>query len=194
MEREVLFTGIGGQGIQLAAQVLARAAVASGLEAMLFGSYGGTMRGGPTDSTLVVADAPVSAPPIVSRAWSAIAMHPAGWAPVAAKLAPDAVVVRNASLFEEDAASADGWRVFALPATQLAAAQGSALAAAMVLVGAYAGITGIVDCDALVAGLEASLPARRSQHREANERALRAGFEAVPHGAAPAWPKGERAA
>jgi Pyruvate/2-oxoacid:ferredoxin oxidoreductase gamma subunit len=49
VEREILLTGIGGQGIQLAAQVLARAAVASGLEVMLFGSYGGTMRGGPTD-------------------------------------------------------------------------------------------------------------------------------------------------
>ena len=48
---------------------------------MLFGSYGGMMRNGPTDSTLVVADAPIAAPPIVSRAWSAIAMHPGYWAP-----------------------------------------------------------------------------------------------------------------
>jgi Pyruvate/2-oxoacid:ferredoxin oxidoreductase gamma subunit len=189
MEREILLTGIGGQGIQLAAQVLARAAVASGREAMLFGSYGGTMRGGPTDSTLVVADAPVGAPPIVSRAWSAIAMHPAGWDAVAAKLAPDAVAVRNAALFE-GAATPEGWRVYDLPATALAAAQGSSLAAAMVLVGAYASLTGLVGFEALEAGLEASLPARRSQHRETNRLALRAGFAAVPRGAAPAWPEG----
>ncbi len=193
MEREILLTGIGGQGIQLAAQVLARAAVASGLEAMLFGSYGGTMRGGPTDSTLVVADAPVSAPPIVSRAWSAIAMHPAGWDAVAAKLTPEAVVVRNESLFEDDALP-EGWRAFALDATALASAQGSALAASMVLVGAYVSVTGLVAFEALQEGLAASLPARRAQHRETNERALRAGFDAVPRGVAPAWPSGERAA
>ena len=193
MEREILLTGIGGQGIQLAAQVLARAAVASGLEAMLFGSYGGTMRGGPTDSTLVVADAPVSAPPIVSHAWSAIAMHPAGWDAVAPKLASDAVVVRNAALFA-DAASPDGWRVFAVDATPLASAAGSSLAAAMVLVGAYVAVTGLVSFEALQEGLGASLPARRAQHRETNERALRAGYAAVPRDVAPAWPSGERAA
>src|SRR5687767_9152295 len=108
MEREVLFTGIGGQGIQLAAQVLARAALAEGREVMLFGSYGGTMRGGPTDSTLVVGDGPVSAPPIVSRAWSAIAMHPGYFPGVAAVLVPGAVVVLNTALFEQPIAG-DGW-------------------------------------------------------------------------------------
>src|SRR5262245_35677389 len=117
MEREILFTGIGGQGIQLGAQVLAQAAVAEGREVMAFGSYGGTMRGGPTDSTLVVADAPVCSPPIVSRAWSAVAMHPAYWAPVAAKLLPDAVVVVNSALFEEPVRDAR-WRVHAIPATR----------------------------------------------------------------------------
>src|SRR5262245_26567720 len=124
MEREVLFTGIGGQGIQLAAQVLARAALAEGREVMLFGSYGGTMRGGPTDSTLVVADAPVGTPPIVSRAWSAIAMHPSYFPGVAAKLVPDAVVVLNTSLFSDP--PADGrWRVHGVPATRLASECGS---------------------------------------------------------------------
>src|SRR5262245_2254247 len=126
MEREVLFTGIGGQGIQLAAQVLARAALAESREVMLFGSYGGTMRGGPTDSTLVVADAPVSAPPIVSRAWSAIAMHPAYFPNAAAKLGPEAVVVFNSALFPDPIAG-DDWRVYDVPATRLATDCGSAL-------------------------------------------------------------------
>jgi Pyruvate/2-oxoacid:ferredoxin oxidoreductase gamma subunit len=188
MEREILFTGIGGQGIQLAAQVLARAALAEGREVMLFGSYGGTMRGGHTDATLVVGDAPVDAPPIVSRAWSAIAMHPAYFPGVASKLTPGAVVVVNSSLFADPVAG-DRWRVHAVPATQLATESGSALAGALVLVGAFAALTGLVALDGLVAGLAASLPERRRQHRELNERALRAGHAALPAGAAPAWPQ-----
>ena len=56
MEREVLLTGIGGQGVQLAAQVLAHAALDEGRDVQLFGAYGGMMRGGNTDATLVVAD------------------------------------------------------------------------------------------------------------------------------------------
>lgn len=193
MERELLLTGIGGQGIQLAAQVLARAALAAGREVMLFGSYGGTMRGGPTDATLIVADGPVSAPPIVSRAWSALVMHPAGWPDVAAKLVPDAVVLLNTSLC--DAAMTEGpRRVFEVPATRLASEQGSALAAALVLVGAYAGVTGLVPPESLVAALAEALPVRRQSLRDANERALRAGLAALPRGAAPAWPSGEQAA
>ena len=46
MEREVIITGIGGQGIQLMAKVLAQAANRAGKQVMLFGIYGGMMRGG----------------------------------------------------------------------------------------------------------------------------------------------------
>ena len=86
MEREILLTGIGGQGVQLGAQVLARAAARENRGVILLGTYGGSMRGGPTDSTLIVADGDVVAPPIVSRARSAIAMHHAFWDPLRPKL------------------------------------------------------------------------------------------------------------
>jgi 2-oxoglutarate ferredoxin oxidoreductase subunit gamma len=187
VEREVLFTGIGGQGIQLAAQVLARAAIAEGREAMLFGCYGGTMRNGPSDCTLVVSDARIAAPPVVSHAWSAIAMHPAGWAAVEEVLEPNGVVVMNQPLCANRIAG-DRWRVYGLDAAGRASQCGSSLAGALVLVAAYAGLTGIVSLASLVAGLAASLPERRRQHREHSERALHAGFTALPSGAAPAWP------
>ncbi len=193
MEREILLTGIGGQGVQLGSSILARAAVLEGRQVMLFGSYGGTMRGGPTDSTLVVADTPIASPPIVSRAWGALAMHHAFWAPLRAKLRPGAVVALNASLFEGEV-DRDACRVFDVPATEIATQQGSVLAAAMVLVGAFAGVTGLVGVDSLVEAMRALVPAYRVQHLDWNERALRAGFDAVPRGAAPAWSGEEQAA
>src|SRR5258708_40356121 len=88
MERELLITGIGGQGVQLAAQVLARAAALEGRSVMLLGLYGGMMRGGNTDSTVVIGDGPIEAPPVVPKAWSAIAMHDEYWAPLEPKLRP----------------------------------------------------------------------------------------------------------
>lgn len=191
MEREVLFTGIGGQGIQLGAQVLARAAMDEGRQVMLLGVYGGTMRGGPTDATLVVGDAPIASPPIVARGWSALAMHPAHFEPVRRKLVADAVVVRNASLFDREEPGQH--RVFDVPATKIAAELGAPLCASLVLVAAYAGITELVALDSLVSAMRASLPAYRRQHLEANERALRAGHALGPHGAAPAF-GGEEAA
>ena len=56
MERELLITGMGGQGVQLAAQVIARGATLEGRHVMLFGVYGGAMRGMNTDGTVVVGD------------------------------------------------------------------------------------------------------------------------------------------
>jgi len=82
VERELLITGIGGQGVQLAAQVIARAAALEGRSVMLLGLYGGMMRGGNTDSTVVVGEGPIEAPPVVPKAWSAIAMHDEYWAPL----------------------------------------------------------------------------------------------------------------
>jgi Pyruvate/2-oxoacid:ferredoxin oxidoreductase gamma subunit len=169
---------MGGQGVQLAAQVVARGAALEGKHVLLFGVYGGAMRGMNTDGTVVVGDAPIKAPPLVSRTWSAIAMHDKFWAPVAPKLRRSGVVLVNDSTF---AAPLDEstLRVFRVPATEVAASIGNELGGSMVMVGAYAGLTGLVGVDALVEGMRESIPAYRRQHIAANEAAIRAGDELV---------------
>ena len=184
-EYELLLTGIGGQGVQLGAQVVARAATLEGREVMFFGIYGGMMRGGNTDSTVVVADGPITAPPVVSRAWSAIAMHDEFWAPLESKLRPDGVVLVNDSTFESEVMAPVN--VVRLKATELAAEVGNPQAGTMVMVGAYSALTGLVSIDAAIEGMKESIPSYRSQHIESNERALRAGYYAVTPGQYPAW-------
>ena len=185
MEREILFTGVGGQGVQLAAQVLARAAVLEGRDVMLLGTYGGTMRGGSTDATLVVADSPISTPPIVSRAWALLAMHHQFFAPLRGKLRAGSLVVVNSSVFQ--ATLDPGWQVFEVPAGSRATELGSPVVGAMVLIGAFARITGLVAPASLEEAMRACVPSYRRQHIETNERALRAGFELAKSDAAPAW-------
>lgn len=186
MERELIVTGIGGQGVQLAAQVIARAAAREGRGAMVFGLYSGIMRGGNTDATVVVADGPVEAPPVISHTWSAIVMHHKFADPVVAKLRPGAVVMVNSSLFEGDVDRA-AHRVFDVPATGAAQQLGDELAASMVMAGAYCAVTGLVALDSLVEAMRESLPPYRRQHAPGNEAALRRGFDLVEPLAAPAW-------
>ena len=186
MEREVILTGVGGQGVQLAAQVLARAAILEDRHVMLLGTYGGTMRGGNTEATLVVGDAPLVAPPIVSRVWAAVVVHHQFWEPTRAKLRPGSIVCVNSSLFGGDLDRGD-WRVFEVPATEIATSLGGRLAAALVLTAAFARLTGLVGLESLQAGLRESLPPYRRQHLELNAKALQAGFDAVARIAAPAW-------
>jgi 2-oxoglutarate ferredoxin oxidoreductase subunit gamma len=185
VERELLITGIGGQGVQLAAQVVARAAALEGRDVSLLGVYGGMMRGGNTDTTIVVADAPIESPPIVSRAWSAIAMHDEFWAPIGARVRPGGLVLVNDATFHADVR--DDVTVLRLRAGEAAHALGNPLGAAMVMLGAYGTLTEVVALDSLVTAMRASIPVYRTQHAAANEAALRAGATLVPAGAHPFW-------
>ena len=177
-EREVVLTGIGGQGIQLAAQVIARAAIAEGREVQLFGSYGGMMRGGNTEATVVVGDEPVEAPPTVGSTWSAVLMHHDYVEPTLARLRPGSIVLRNSTVYEGEVA-VPGIVLHDIAATELALGVGNIMAATMVMAGAYARVTGLVGIDALEGAVTASLPSYRTKHVELNVAALRAGWAAA---------------
>jgi 2-oxoacid:acceptor oxidoreductase gamma subunit (pyruvate/2-ketoisovalerate family) len=183
MERELLMSGIGGQGVQLAAEVLARAAITDGLDVQLFGSYGGMMRGGNTEATLVLSDAPIEAPPTVASAWSAIVMHPEYADALVWRVRPGGLLFVNTSVFDTLPAPGDlaaDVRVVPLAATTLAADIGNVMTASIVMIGAYAAVTALVTLEALVAAIAQSLPPYRAQHIALNQRALRAGYEAAP--------------
>ena len=186
MERELLVTGIGGQGVQLAASVIARAALAEGREVQLFGSYGGMMRGGNTEATLVVADGPVEAPPTVGSAWSAIVMHHDYSGPTFARLRPGSVVMVNSTVYE-GSFDRDPYVVVDVPATDLAVELGNIMTASMVMTGAYAAVTGLVTLDALVDAVSDALPSYRVKHVGLNQDALRAGYDAAPDVHVDAW-------
>ena len=186
MEREVMATGIGGQGIQLAADVLARAATAEGREVLMFGSYGGMMRGGNTDASLVIGDEPISAPPVPEWAWAALVMHHEHARPVLAKLRPNGVAFVNTSVVEGVLDTGTAARV-ELAATDIAVEVGNIICASLVMLGALAKETGLVTLAALDSAVVEALPPYRRQHVGLNQAALRAGFDAVRGAGHPAW-------
>lgn len=179
-------SGIGGQGIQLASSVLASAAFAEGLEVQLFGSYGGMMRGGATETAVVFADEPIEAPPTLSTAWSVILLHHEHSTHARACVTAGGIVLVNSSVVEHTVETPDAL-VVEVPATDVASEVGHPMAASLVMAGAYAAATGIVSLEALTQAVGASLPPYRAQHRELNERAVAAGAAVVGHGLAPAW-------
>jgi 2-oxoacid:acceptor oxidoreductase gamma subunit (pyruvate/2-ketoisovalerate family) len=182
----LLLTGIGGQGIQLAAQVLARAAITEGRQVQMFGSYGGMMRGGNTEATVVIAEGAIEAPPTVADTWSAIFMHHDFSEPTRAKLRPGSLVLVNTTVFE-GSFDADAYRVVEVAATDIAVDLGNIMTASMVMLGAYVAATDMVSLDAVDAAIAASLPAYRSQHVARNVEAVKAGFDVAPRALAPAW-------
>jgi Pyruvate/2-oxoacid:ferredoxin oxidoreductase gamma subunit len=183
----VLLTGIGGQGIQLAARTLAVGAVADGRQAMLMGEYGGMMRGGNSDGTVVLGSDRILSPPTVSHAWCAVVLHHEYWPDQRAKVLPGGVVVIDTSVFLGELGRDDLVAV-GIPATAKAAELGNERGASMVMLGALAAATGLVSLPSLEAATAEVLPPYRVQFAEANAAAVRAGHALVTEPVADAWP------
>jgi 2-oxoglutarate ferredoxin oxidoreductase subunit gamma len=185
MEREVIVTGIGGQGIQLLAKTLALAATRAGHHAMLSADYGGEMRGGPSKASVVVGDEPLRALPVLASAWSAIVAHHRFSEPALARLRPGGPVVANVPLVDPFLLP-HGMDVYTVDGAAVAKSVGAPQAVGFVLLGAYNAVARMVPADALGAAMEELLPPYRKQHAPANVRALEAGREAigVVHGTA----------
>lgn len=174
MEREVVITGIGGQGIQLMAKILAQAAVRTGRFVMLFGIYMGMMRGGPSESTVVVGDDEITAPPIIPETWSALAMHPNGLESLLPRVRSGGLLVLNTTLVTEPVVRHD-LRIVGLPATALAERAGNIMGAGMVALGAFAEVSGLVPAEEIVDAMRECLPSHRRHLAEANAGYVAAG-------------------
>ncbi len=168
MERELIVTGIGGQGIQLLAKTLALAATREGRYAMLAADYGGEMRGGPSKASVVIGDAPLRALPVLASAGSAILAHHRFSEPVLPRLRTGALVLANVPLVDPATLRPD---LVVVPVDATSAKQ----AAGFFLLGAYNAVTGLVAVDSLVAAMEELLPPYRKQFAPANARAIHAG-------------------
>jgi Pyruvate/2-oxoacid:ferredoxin oxidoreductase gamma subunit len=190
MERAVAMTGLGGQGIQLVAKLLAEAAMREGRQVMMFGIFMGMIRGGSSDSTVVLADDEIVSPPLVPECWAVLAMHGDGLAKLAPKVRPGGVLVRNRTTVPR-APGWDGVRDVAVPATDLATELGQPLGAGMVALGALAAATGLVSVASLGGALDSVLPPHRRQHVAANRSCIERGAawtaEHGAAGAAAAW-------
>jgi 2-oxoglutarate ferredoxin oxidoreductase subunit gamma len=175
--RDVILTGIGGQGIQLCAKVLANAAVADGHHVMLSSYFGGEMRGGRTEATVISREGPiVGLPPIVPRLDAMIVLHSAFLADARPRLTADPLVVADEWTWTDDDAPG---RVVRVPAREIAAELGAPVAAGLALVGAFAALTGSATADALAGATRALVPPHRAAALQANLAALTSGADFV---------------
>jgi Pyruvate/2-oxoacid:ferredoxin oxidoreductase gamma subunit len=136
--------------------------------------FGGMIRGGSSESTVVLADDEIVSPPIVPEAWAVLAMHPDGVAKLAPKVRPGGILVRNATMVSSQPSWA-GMHDVAVPATDLAKTMGQPLGAGMIALGALAVATGIVSLPSLVDALAGVLPPHRQKHVAANRDCLERG-------------------
>lgn len=177
MYEEIIFSGFGGQGALFAGQLLAYAALDSGLQVTWIPSYGPEMRGGTAHCTVVVSDEAIGSP-LVRHPRSVVALNLPSFEKYEPLVKPDGLLVYNQSLIPATPARTD-IRNIAVPANDIAEELGNVRQSNVVLLGAYLAATGLLPLAAIEEALDRHLPERQRKYLASNKEALRRGAACV---------------
>lgn len=169
---ELRFSGSGGQGILLAAAIVAEGAAALGKHVVQTQSYGPEARGGASKSEVIVSDDDIDFPEVHTPDINLV-LSQAAYVKYAADTRPGGLLIYDSGLVEPDA-SADGMVLCGLPFTQAATDElGKKVVTNIVALGAFVAVSGVLPADAVQQAVLNRVPAR---FRELNERAFRLGL------------------
>lgn len=174
MYYDVFISGFGGQGILLAGQLLAEAAMEKGLNVTFFPSYGVEMRGGTARCTVVLSDEEIGSP-IVDSPLCVIAMNQPSLLRFQTVVAEGGLLIVNSSLAKMADVNRNGIQVHDVPMSEMAIELGNTRLANMVALGAYAGYSGAIEPAELTRALRTVIPARNHKLIPLNEEAIRKG-------------------
>jgi 2-oxoglutarate ferredoxin oxidoreductase subunit gamma len=167
---EIRLSGSGGQGLILAAVILAEAAVSLGKEVVQSQSYGPEARGGASQAAVIISDHEIDYPEVESADITLCLSQPA-FDKFAPQTRPGGLVLYDSGLVSPE--TIGGVRQLGLPFTQTAQSQtGTPMAANVVSLGAIVALMPAVERQALADSVSKRLPAKLV---EANLRALAAG-------------------
>lgn len=170
---EIRIGGLGGQGVILSGIIIGKAAsIYDGMNATLIQAFGPEARGSACSAQVTIAEDPV-AYPYVQNPDVLVVMSSDAYAQFAPTLKPDGML-----LYEEELVSPKGLppgvRAYGIPATRIAEELGRRLVLNIVMVGFFAGVTGVVS---LVAAEKALLSSVPKGTESLNLNAFRRGYE-----------------
>ena len=169
---EVRFSGSGGQGILLAAAIVAEAAAAQGEHVVQTQSYGPEARGGASKAEVIVAHDEIDYPEVLTPDISLV-LSQAAYDKYAGDTAAGGLLVYDSGLVDP-AGAPESWTLCGLPFTQAAADElGKTVVANIVSLGAFVAVTEVLPADAVEQAVVNRVPER---FRELNAEAFRLGL------------------
>jgi 2-oxoglutarate ferredoxin oxidoreductase subunit gamma len=170
---EFIFSGIGGQGILLAGQLLCKAAVKKRHLVTWAPTYGQEKRGGRTMCQVVISDEVGS--PVISEADIVLVMDEKSLQDFEGRVKASGYLIVNSSLVKTQPTRTD-IKVAPVPVTEMAERIGNTKTANMVALGAFARYFGFIPLKDLQAELE-SVFVDKPKVLELNKAAMQAGFD-----------------
>lgn len=175
MKEEIIIAGFGGQGVLSMGKILAYAALLDGKEVTWMPSYGPEQRGGTANVTVIISDSEISSP-ILDNYDTAVILNQQSLDKFEHTVKPGGTLIYDPYGIKTKPTRTD-INIIEVPAMEAVFELGNAKAYNMLLLGALIAAKPFVDIEGVMKGLKKTLPARHHHLLEANEKAIRKGFE-----------------
>lgn len=170
---QIKLTGSGGQGIIMAGEILAYAAVLDGKEGSAISSYGSAARGGVTTAEVVIDDKFISAP-FAEKPDYIIAMSQSSYNEIIklqSASPPPTFIIDSSTIVP----NADIPNQLQIRATEIAVQDlKSAVSANMIMLGFFAGFTKFIKKEAFIEAIKQQVS---EKYAEINVKAFEIGFD-----------------
>ncbi|HNX68466.1 MAG TPA: 2-oxoacid:acceptor oxidoreductase family protein [Candidatus Omnitrophota bacterium] len=176
MEQKIFVAGFGGQGVVVAGNILAHAALEEGKHILGMVSYGVEVRGGASHSFVIISDEEIDCP-IINEATLGFVLSQEAYEKFKTTTRKDGVLFVDSSLVHNVDRKNTTGQVIEIPATQLAKDMGNEKVTNMIMLGAAIEKTGIVQMRHAVKVLGKVFKGLRKDLIYVNEKALWAGAE-----------------
>ncbi len=171
---EIRVGGLGGQGVILCGSIIGKAAaIYAGKHAAMVQAFGPEARGSACSAQIIVSDEAIGYP-YVRRPDILVLMSQDACTQFSPQLKPDGLVLYEEELVQTTGKLPASARALGIPATRFAEELGRRLVLNIVMVGFFAGATGLVAYDSVERALLDSVP---KGTESLNLRALGRGYE-----------------
>ena len=170
MQKKVIITGFGGQGVIMAGRIVGKAAaLGDKLESSLVQSYGPESRGGACSVQVTIADEQIYYP-YITIPDILVCMSQAGFDKYRDQIENDTVLIMDQDLVK---ANIDR-DYYAIPATRFAEEMGLKMMANIIMIGFLSGITRLISLESAKQTVSESVPPKTV---EINLKAFERGWE-----------------
>ncbi|MEM2118654.1 MAG: 2-oxoacid:ferredoxin oxidoreductase subunit gamma [Candidatus Bathyarchaeia archaeon] len=173
MRLEIRFAGFGGQGIIKSGIITAAAAsIHEGKNAVQTQSYGPESRGGACKSEVVISEEDIDFPKVVEPD-ILVLMSQHAYNNYVDDLKPGGTIILDPDMIPHEKELKNA-KIYRVPATKMADELGRRIVANIVMLGAFAALTGVLNENALIESIKENIP---KGTEELNISAFKKGFE-----------------
>jgi len=177
MEKSVLMGGFGGQGVQTCGKLLIYSANEEDQIATFYSQYGGAMRGGTSNCTVITSDEDIGAPNKHMVDY-VIAFNIPSFKKFEERVAPGGVMIVNSTIIGEDLYTRKDITYVGVPANKISEDLGNMKVLNVVILAFFCEYSGMVSTETAKAVALKQL-AKKPQFIELNTKAFDAGVEAA---------------